>query len=68
MILTCISTYRNGGLIYLFDLGVSTDLLPELLQDLANVAPSRGCCNGQLELNRLGVVLEELLCLFWIER
>ncbi len=27
LILPRISTYRNGGLIYLFDLGVSTDLL-----------------------------------------
>ena len=51
-------TRNDGGLIDLLDLHVGADLLPELLQHLSDIAPTRRCRDEHLEFDRLAVILD----------
>ena len=55
---------HDGGLIDLLDLHVGADLLPELLQDLTDIAPARRRGHDHFEFDRLAVVLDQRFGLF----
>ena len=58
----------DGGLIDLLDLHIGADLLPKLLQHLADIAPARRRGHEHLELDRLAIVLDQRLGFFNIGR
>src|SRR5438045_5789027 len=61
------AAHRHGGLLDLLDLGLGADLFPELLQHLADRAAAWCRRHYELELDRLAVLLEQLLGLLGVE-
>src|SRR5258708_4201633 len=55
---------NDRGLIDLLDLHVGADLLPELLQDLTDIAPARRRGHDHFEIDWFAVVLDQRLGLF----